>query len=185
MSLDTNDEILQDFLVEADEIMEGLSEQLVELETNPEDSDLLNAIFRGFHTIKGGAGFLSLDNMVSICHKGEDVFNILRQGERVVDAAMMDTFLQVIDTLTSMFEEVRSGEYPSPAEQEIFDQLIVYISGDATDATDATDEITEDEFENLLTELHGDKAPTGSAVSNQKVDNEDITEEEFEHLLDE
>ena len=101
MTLDTNDEILQDFLVEADEIMEGLNEQLVELETQPEDSELLNAIFRGFHTIKGGAGFLGLENMVAICHQGEDVFNILRQGERIVDADMMDTFLQVLDTLNN------------------------------------------------------------------------------------
>ena len=57
MSFEQDEEILQDFLIEAGEILEALSEQLVELENNPDDADLLNAIFRGFHTVKGGAGF--------------------------------------------------------------------------------------------------------------------------------
>jgi len=59
MSFGEDEEILQDFLVEAGEILESLSEQLVELEQSPDDKDLLNSIFRGFHTVKGGAGFLS------------------------------------------------------------------------------------------------------------------------------
>ena len=60
MSFGADEEILQDFLVEAGEILELLSEQLVELESRPDDANLLNAIFRGFHTVKGGAGFLQL-----------------------------------------------------------------------------------------------------------------------------
>ena len=127
MTLDTDDEILQDFLVEAGEILEGLNEQLVELENSPQDSDLLNAIFRGFHTIKGGAGFLSLDAMVNLCHKGEDVFNLLRQGERFVDAEMMDTFLKVLDILNTMFDEIKSGQHPTPADPAILDQLAAYL----------------------------------------------------------
>ena len=76
MSLDVDQEILEDFLVEAGEILELLSEQLVELEQNPENSDLLNAIFRGFHTVKGGAGFLQLDAMVDCCHHAENLFDL-------------------------------------------------------------------------------------------------------------
>ncbi|MDH5358412.1 MAG: chemotaxis protein CheA [Gammaproteobacteria bacterium] len=215
MALDTDDEILQDFLVEADEIMEGLNEQLVELETNPKDSDLLNAIFRGFHTIKGGAGFLSLESMVALCHEGEDVFNILRQGERTVDAEMMDTFLKVLDILNSMFEETKSGEYPSPADPAILNHLKSYLTPGAAPSAPPTpapepepepqpvveavseaadnDDITDDEFEALLDQLHGDKAPGSSADVTSKEepaavaapDNDDITEEEFEALLDE
>jgi two-component system chemotaxis sensor kinase CheA len=194
MALDTNDEILQDFMVEADELMEGLNEQLVELESQPEDTELLNSIFRGFHTIKGGAGFLGLDAMVAICHQGEDVFNILRQGERIVDATMMDTFLQVLDSLNRMFEETRSGQYPTPADPAIFEQLAQYLTPDAPAASvpkpvaeisnvSNSDEISEDEFENLLSELHGDKAPGAvkEAVTSTK---SDITEDEFDALLD-
>ena len=76
MSLDVDQEILEDFLVEAGEILELLSEQLVDLEQRPDDSDLLNAIFRGFHTVKGGAGFLQLDPMVECCHKAENLFDL-------------------------------------------------------------------------------------------------------------
>ena len=80
MAIDLDDEILQDFLVEAGEILELLGEeQLVELERSPEDLELLNAIFRGFHTIKGGAGFLALDGLVAVCHKAEDVFRRIKR----------------------------------------------------------------------------------------------------------
>jgi len=64
-----DEEILQDFLVEAGELVERLDEQLVELEHAPTDADLLNAIFRGFHTIKGGAGFLGVTPLIEVCHR--------------------------------------------------------------------------------------------------------------------
>lgn len=159
MALDTDDEILQDFLVEADEIMEGLNEQLVELESQPEDSDLLNSIFRGFHTIKGGAGFLALDSMVTLCHKGEDVFNLLRQGDLVVDADMMDVFLKVLDFLNDMFEEIRSGQYPSPADQEILNKLQQYLDGN--DDKSETDSIAEPEPEPEPENKQSSKKPKG------------------------
>lgn len=216
MALDTDDEILQDFMVEAEEILDGLNEQLVALESQPQDSDLLNAIFRGFHTIKGGAGFLSLDAMVALCHKGEDVFNLLRQGERLVDADMMDTFLKVLDSLNAMFAELKSGEYPNPADPAILSQLAAYLDADATPAATmpepvpepepepepepvadaaepAGDDITDDEFEALLDQLHGNAAPGAKtseppppapAASTAAAD-DDMTEEEFEALLDE
>ena len=210
MALDTDDEILQDFLVEADEIMEGLNEQLVELESQPEDSDLLNSIFRGFHTIKGGAGFLALDSMVALCHKGEDLFNILRQGDLVVDADMMDVFLKVLDYLNDMFEETKSGQFPSPADPEVLNKLQQYIDGNVASSaaeevvsepepevirdssnTSESDDITDDEFEALLDQLHGDSTPGKNkptetkSIVDTKHDSDDITDEEFEALLDE
>ncbi|WP_430009671.1 chemotaxis protein CheA [Methylophaga lonarensis] len=215
MALDTDDEILQDFMVEAEEILDGLNEQLVTLESAPQDTDLLNAIFRGFHTIKGGAGFLSLEAMVNLCHKGEDVFNLLRQGERVVDADMMDTFLKVLDSLNSMFAELKAGEYPTAADPQILDQLAAYLNPDftptaeavviepepepepepeATSSAPAGDDITDDEFEALLDQLHGNAPPgaksdsddtSAKSVTATASDSDDITEEEFEALLDE
>ncbi len=107
MSFGADEEILQDFLVEAGEILEQLSEQLVELESRPDDADLLNAIFRGFHTVKGGAGFLQLNELVECCHIAENVFDILRKGERRVDSELMDVVLEALDAVNSMFSEVR------------------------------------------------------------------------------
>ena len=82
MSFEQDEEILQDFLIEAGEILETLSEQLVELENDPDNAELLNAIFRGFHTVKGGAGFLALNNLVDVCHGAENIFDLDRGQTR-------------------------------------------------------------------------------------------------------
>ena len=211
MAIDTDDEILQDFLVEADEILEKLGEQLVDLEQSPQDSELLNAVFRGFHTIKGGAGFLALTALVEVCHHAEDVFNILRQGDRVVDASLMDAFLRVTDSVNDMFGEVREGVDPTPADPELIETLKKFLSaGDepapvpvieapvadaaAESVPDGGEDITDDEFESLLDQLHGGAAPspvapvdTGEKDSTVKADggpNDEITDDEFESLLD-
>ncbi len=124
MAIDLNDEIMQDFLVEAGEILDMLNAELVDLEQSPEDADMLNSIFRGFHTIKGGAGFLSLANLVEVCHKAEDVFNLLRNRELVLDAPMMDTFLRVLDEVNHMFAQIRAGEEPQAAPPGLIDELL-------------------------------------------------------------
>ncbi|MBK5971022.1 MULTISPECIES: chemotaxis protein CheA [Thiorhodovibrio] len=123
MAIDPNDEILQDFLVEAGELLEGLNEQLIDLEQEPDNRELLNAVFRSFHTIKGGAGFLSLDSMVAVCHRAEDIFNLLRNGEKRIDAFLMDTILRVLDVLNVMFNDIKSGQDPDPAPAALLGDL--------------------------------------------------------------
>ncbi|KPA93875.1 Hpt domain-containing protein, partial [Pseudomonas asplenii] len=123
MSFGADEEILQDFLVEAGEILEQLSEQLVELESRPDDADLLNAIFRGFHTVKGGAGFLQLNELVECCHIAENVFDILRKGERRVDAELMDVVLEALDAVNGMFGQVRERSPITPATPELLAAL--------------------------------------------------------------
>ena len=110
MAIDLNDEIMQDFLLEAGEILELLNEQLVELETSPDDNDLLNAVFRGFHTIKGGAGFLAIEPLIEVCHTAENVFDLLRTGQRSVDAGLMDVVLEVLDVVNVMFQEINQAQ---------------------------------------------------------------------------
>lgn len=129
MSFDVDQEILEDFLVEAGEILEQLSEQLVDLEQRPDDRELLNAIFRGFHTVKGGAGFLQLDPMVECCHKAENLFDMLRNGELTVNADLMDVVLQALDAVNLMFETVRDGGSPEPADSALLDALGRYTDG--------------------------------------------------------
>ncbi|MET0064610.1 MAG: Hpt domain-containing protein, partial [Candidatus Thiodiazotropha endolucinida] len=142
MSIDVNDEILQDFLVEAGEILELLSEQLVDLEQQPDDFDLLNAVFRGFHTIKGGAGFLSIDPLVEVCHRAEDVFNILRQGQRSVGPDLMDSVLEVLDIVNAMFEQVREGVMPEHADRGLIERLNGYAVPEGEE-----EEVEEEEVE--------------------------------------
>jgi len=197
MALDLNDEILQDFLVEAGEILELLGEQLVDLEQSPEDLDLLNAVFRGFHTIKGGAGFLAIDALVGVCHRAEDVFNVLRQGQRKVDARLMDAVLEVVDIVNDMFDSIRQGINPPPANQELLDELAKLAHPESEDAPAETvaepvaeapvaevapaekGDLTDTEFEALLDAVQSPEEATAPAENS-----DDISEDEFEALLD-
>ena len=185
-----DDELLEDFLIEAGEILEQLNEQLVELENSPDDSDLLNAVFRGFHTIKGGAGFLAIDVMVAICHRTEDIFNMLRNGEIKIDNHLMDTVLPVLDVLNAQFDALRSGEDPQAAEQSLLTSLEGIISGDVAkteepvvaNAATSSDDASDDEFDSMLEAMEKPAAE----VTETKTDaaSDEITDEEFEALLD-
>ncbi|MBI6954791.1 MULTISPECIES: chemotaxis protein CheA [Pseudomonas] len=200
MSFGADEEILQDFLVEAGEILEQLSEQLVELESRPDDADLLNAIFRGFHTVKGGAGFLQLNELVECCHIAENVFDILRKGERRVDAELMDVVLEALDTVNSMFGQVRERTDVTPATRELLAALsrLAEPAGAeepapvevavVAEAPAAEPDITDTEFEQLLDSLDAVKAEAqvheqlqGEQVS---AGGDEITDAEFESLLD-
>ncbi|WP_079229112.1 chemotaxis protein CheA [Pseudomonas putida] len=200
MSFGADEEILQDFLVEAGEILEQLSEQLVELESRPDDADLLNAIFRGFHTVKGGAGFLQLNELVECCHIAENVFDILRKGERRVDAELMDVVLEALDTVNSMFGQVRERSEVTPATPELLaalSRLAEPASGDAPavvveaapEPVASEADITDTEFEQLLDSLDAVKAEAAAAEQQMQGETlsgsgDDITDAEFESLLD-
>jgi len=209
MSFEADEEILQDFLVEAGEILELLSEQLVELENDVDNADLLNAIFRGFHTVKGGAGFLALNELVDVCHGAENIFDLLRNGQRTVNAELMDTILSALDTVNGMFELVKNREPLVSADAALLAELHRLSKPEAQDAaapeavvpevvapqettSDSTGDMSEDEFERLLDELHGGGSPssTPAPVANTPVsadssDSDDISDDEFESLLDE
>ena len=187
MAIDMDDEILQDFLVEAGEILEQLNEQLLDLEQAPDDYDLLNAVFRGFHTIKGGAGFLGIEALVEVCHRAEDVFNVLRQGQRQVDARLMDTVLQVLDVVNGMFDLVRQGDEPEPAEPDLLTTLEGLAQPAAAEETAAQapepPTAAPPEQPAAAAEPPSGEATAGEAGGGQAED-EEITEEEFEALLD-
>ncbi|MCP4320945.1 MAG: chemotaxis protein CheA, partial [Alteromonadales bacterium] len=210
MTFEVDEEILQDFLVEAGEILELLSEQLVELENNPHDTELLNAIFRGFHTVKGGAGFLSLTELVETCHGAENVFDCLRQNNRSVSASLMDTILAALDVINEQFDAVQNGTEANAAPAKIVeelhrlskpesaDEVVTEVVPEVVEPTpepvvesvvepiveESSDDIDEFEFDALLDELH---AQSGSTIEAKpaEAENAEISEDEFESLLDE
>lgn len=222
MSFDADDEILQDFLIEAGEILELLSEQLVELENSPEDRNLLNAIFRGFHTVKGGAGFLQLDPLVEVCHVAENVFDMLRNGKLQVSSALMDVILQALDAVNEMFARVSQRESPKAASPALLAALHRIAEGGEVQAaapaptavkaappvakTEAPAPVTaapaeagsysEAELAKLMSGLMAEVEPAAAApapdvfgqfnevVAAAQSGGDEITEDEFEALLD-
>jgi len=182
MSFDADDEILQDFLVEASEILELLSEQLVELEHSPENNELLNAVFRGFHTIKGGGSFLSLTGLVEVCHSSEDLFNMLRNGERAVSAELMDVVLRVLDVLNDQFDELRAGTEPSSAPAELLQKLEALKIN--SPPAESSPPITA--AEPAPVEPQSVEAPSDDLfdIGAAETASDEITDEEFEQLLD-
>lgn len=201
MTFELDEEILQDFLVEAGEILELLSEQLVELENNPNNRELLNAIFRGFHTVKGGAGFLSLTELVETCHGAENVFDGLRQGQRQVNAELMDAILSALDTINEQFSAVQNGEQMNKASESILSSLrrlskaedvaevsvvevvVTPVIEDVVVSDRSIDDIDESEFDALLDELHSTSNSVVDALTASS--DTEISDDEFESLLDE
>lgn len=206
MSFGDDEDILQDFLVEAGEILERLSQQLVDLEQRPDDKNLLNAIFRGFHTVKGGAGFLSLTPMVQCCHVTENLFDILRNGKRTVTSELMDVVLQALDLVNQQFELVSAREELPPVEESLIAALERLVScadleegaGQAEVESEAVDsdqhteidsskpagDITDKEFEDLLDAIAEPESSSSSSSGSSSVTGDDITDDEFENLLD-
>lgn len=198
MSFGEDEEILSDFLVEAGEILEQLSEQLVDLEQRPDDRNLLNAIFRGFHTVKGGAGFLQLTALVELCHITENVFDLLRNGKLQVTSALMDVALQALDAVNEMFAQVQDRAEPTPADPALMARLEALVSGEPAHAEEPAPppaakpavaepqagDISDAEFELFLDAIQpGDAAPSAPKAPAAS-DSDEITDSEFEALLD-
>ncbi len=164
-------EIAADFLIEAQEILDRLGEQLVTLEQDPSDSGQLNAVFRGFHTLKGGAGFLGIQPMVNLCHAAEETLGLVRAGQATLEPQHFDAAQQSLDWLQQMLDAIGAGEDPPHAPQILIDQFDVQghavpapkpANPPAAGAAAASggDLISDDEFEALLDQLHGDGVPT-------------------------
>ncbi|WP_348671328.1 chemotaxis protein CheA [uncultured Idiomarina sp.] len=195
MSFEMDEEILQDFLIEAAEILEQLSEQLVQLENDPENKDLLNAIFRGFHTVKGGAGFLAVSALVDTCHGAENVFDTLRNGQRTVTSDLMDVILQALDTINAQFAQLQAREEPEAADSELLETLHKLSqpeSEDDTAADDAAADAADDDADvrrasgatnDVAADTNVGRASGATNDAENTVD--DIQEDEFEALLDE
>ncbi|MBC7779919.1 MAG: Hpt domain-containing protein, partial [Proteobacteria bacterium] len=122
-------DLLNDFLIEAGELLADVDNKLVALEKRRDDRALLNHIFRGFHTIKGGAGFLGVQPLVELCHLTENLFDMLRNGTLALDAALMDVILAATGSVRDMFDVLGSSGQPAPADRELLDRLGAALTG--------------------------------------------------------
>ncbi len=123
------EELLGDFLLEAGDLLSDVDGKLMELEKYPADSKLLNEIFRGFHTIKGGAGFLNATELVALCHVTENLFDKLRNGELQLSADLMDVIFAATAEVRRMFATLQQGLQPGPAQSHILENMKAALSG--------------------------------------------------------
>ncbi|MFZ5655876.1 MAG: chemotaxis protein CheA [Pseudomonadota bacterium] len=167
--MDGISDICADFLVEAREIVDQLGEQMVVLERQPDDRDALNAVFRGFHTVKGGAGFLDFPPMVTLCHAVEDRLDAARNGRAALDPFAFDAAQQALDLLADMLDCVAGARELPPVPQALIDSLHVDAGSTAPAATqvrleDLPENLDELDFDALLDAFHGKGALPGAAA---------------------
>jgi len=124
------EELLQDFLMEATELLSSVDNKLVDLEKMPNDNGLLNDIFRGFHTIKGGAGFLNATELVTLCHLTENLFDRLRNGQLALTGEIMDLIMDATGAVRQMFHTLGRDVMPGTAAPELLASLKQAIAGE-------------------------------------------------------
>jgi two-component system chemotaxis sensor kinase CheA len=101
--------MIQEFLTESEELLQGMDQDMILLESTPDDAELLNRIFRALHTIKGTSGFLNFEPVVRLGHRAEDVLNVLRRGEVPLTRRVTDALLAARDQLGHMLSDIRQG----------------------------------------------------------------------------
>ncbi len=159
------DGLLNDFLVETKEGLDHLDAELLALESSPEDQDLINAIFRRLHTIKGVCGFLDFHKLESVTHAGETLLGELRSETLKVNDKIVTLLLTLCDairTIVSSIEETkREGD-------GCFDTLVADLlaAARAPEASSDTEELSLDEqFEMLLAQREAEEERQAAASS--------------------
>ena len=174
--MDDMQEILEDFLIEAFELIEQLDQDLVELENNPEDLELLNSIFRVAHTIKGSSSFLNLDTLTELTHHMEDVLNKARKGELSITPLVMDTVLESIDMMKALLYSVRD----TGSDQN--DEIDIHPVCKRLDAISKGEEIEDAQESSSQNEIEEEKEPeiVQDSEPEEEPDYSDMSDEEVE-----
>lgn len=160
------EELLQDFLQEAYDLLSDVDNKLVELEKTPDDRSLLNDVFRGFHTIKGGAGFLNAVELVTLCQLTENIFDKLRNGQLELTPELMDIIMAATQGVHQMFDELQQMVQPKPADATILQALKDVVEGKAL-TTDVPAEMQNEKKSASTVENPAQNAPSSSNVANE------------------
>ncbi|AEK56846.1 chemotaxis protein CheA [Acidithiobacillus caldus] len=154
-------DILQDYLPEARELLERAQEDTLRLEANPQDDALLASVFRAFHTLKGGAGFLEADALVDWTHHLEDLLDQLRCHALPVTPVTIDTILKGLDVISGMLQELAQGNYPHPGPADLGQRIRDLATGkDVPAAPAAPANVTH----GPLTDSNVSEAPQGGTL---------------------
>lgn len=163
VDMDVDEDILAQFVQEATELLDVLSENLIKLESNHSDKEVVNIIFRAFHTIKGGAGFLGQKPLVDLCHRSENIFDLIRSDQRNFTSSDMDVFSEVLDSLIASFDILSNGS----AELSYPDDLIKRLDEIETCGEDTEGEPSAALSDEEALELLFDELSTAPSLPNQ------------------
>lgn len=173
--MDYASELLNDFIIEARELIANVDEALVALEKEPDNRDLLNKVYRWFHTIKGGAGFVNATQLVELCHATENVFDKLRNGQVHLTPQLLDVILQATAHVHRMIEQLAAGEQLVAADPLILARLDAMDDGQldipsspATTSEHPSDNKTLDDYYAALAPSHS-QSTSDSPVSSEQV----------------
>jgi len=155
LGVEVDQDIFSDFSSEAEEHLNNAENALLSLEGHPDDDELLNTIFRAFHTIKGASSFLNLTDITRVAHSVEDVLDSARKKQLVLNQAITDVILESIDLLKELFQnvaaQIESGEvHPRPV-AEFTKKVELVASNKALPAPAPTAAATTDQQPELAT----------------------------------
>ncbi len=165
-------EILDSFLVETKEILEKLDQDLLQIEQSPDDKELINTVFRAFHTVKGTSGFLGFDQMMEITHKCEDVLNKIRKGELQITSPLMDVIFASYDIMKELIARLDNGSMEPVEMDDTLARLLVIAEGDGTAPAPRAQENHDDlppEIAAQIAELMRQDAPQPAAQASRPV----------------
>jgi len=181
--LENLNEIITEFVNEAVEIVEDLSEKLLDLEKDKNNKDLVNEIFRHMHTLKGSSGFLGFTDLGIVAHKAEDILNKFRKGEASITSGSIDVLLEALDIISKQVKQLKEGQQLSVPYQTVVDRLVeVYNSlGNAENAAELKDkpfELTADTIIKNMQSLESSDEEFADFTD------EDIFEGEMKEIID-
>ncbi len=184
--MDDLQEILEDFLVEAFELIEQMDQDLVELENNPEDLELLNSIFRVAHTVKGSSSFLNFDILTELTHHMEDVLNKARRDELKITPDIMDIILESVDMMKALLEGIQASGVDTECGIEI---ASIVARLDAVSKGESLEEVslesTPSEAVSETQEAQTQESTELEAQDEVQVSDESETQEDYAQMSDE
>lgn len=138
---DEMQELFEGYLVESNELLDSISQDLMIIENDSDNPDLINQLFRSFHTIKGTSGFMGFDNISGLTHEAEDLLNKVRKDELKINREIIDVLLEVHDLIEDMIEKIKNGdESPTDYSKTVAD--IKKIRGEESSSSSSQDQTT-------------------------------------------
>jgi len=176
-------EIYEGFLVETNELLDNISQDLMILENEPEDLDLLNRIFRSFHTIKGTSSFMGFDSIAKITHHAEDILNKLRKSELRVNQPIIDVLLEVYDWIVRLLSKIQEDDDSPVNYQDTIEKIEQLKSGNYIEDDSKKElKITSSEDEKVIVQ---EQTNSGESVLESVLENKELFSKQGDFTDDE